>query len=1135
MQCPRCQHENPQGMKFCGECGARLASVCPSCGASNPPVQKFCGDCGTGLGQTDRAAKYGTPQSYTPRHLAEKILTSKAALEGERKQVTVLFADLKGSMELLADRDPEEARKLLDPVLEHMMEAVHRYEGTVNQVMGDGIMALFGAPIAHEDHAVRACYAALRIQDSIRRHADTLRPEGIPIQVRIGLNSGDVVVRSVGSDLRMDYTAVGQTTHLAARMEQMAEPNSVLMTSETFALAEGYLLVKPLGARMVKGLATARDVYELVGTSAARSRLSAAAARGLTHFVGRQRELDNLRLALERARAGHGQVVAVVGEPGVGKSRLYWEFTHSKHVAGCLVLESLSVSYGRASSYLPTVSLLKAYFQIQTDDSAETIRKKVARKVLSLDRALELRLAPLLALLDVDVEDRQWQALDPPQRRQRTLDALKRLLLRESQEQPLVVVFEDLHWVDAETQALLDALVESLPTARVLLLTNYRPEYQHRWGSKTYYGQLRLDPLPPADADGLLRVFLGEDPAMASLKQLLIERTEGNPFFLEESVRTLIETQALAGTGGAYRLTCGLDKIAVPATVEAVLAARIDRLPSEEKRLLQTAAVVGKDVPYPVLCAVSEFAEAEVQQGLAHLQAAEFLYEAQLFPNPEYTFKHALTHQVVYGSILRGRRLALHSHIVRAIEGLYPELPDDQVDGLASHAMRGELWDDAAKYHRRAGLRAGARSAVREAVIHFDQALVALEHLPEGRQRLELAFDLRLDIRTPLWLLGEMERAYLLLREAEQLAHTLGDEGRMGWASVFLFNVFWMMGQPQEARPYAERARAAGDAAGDRALREFSSVNLTQLHLTSGDSRAARDVARAGLEQLRQEGVSVPRTWAPFTSPTNGRLRSLLGLALAGLGEFDEAIAVGLAALREAEASEYPFNVMYALTMLDRTYRLKGDFNQSTTLLDRLFALTDEYGLRVQLAQHMASRGDCYVHCGRVAEGVALLEEAVETAKAKKVMFDLPQMLLYLAEGYLVAGRAEAALPCAQEALKLTKQRAERLFEGHALQLAAEAASCAYPQDLDTCEEWFRSAINVFDEGSARPYLARCHLAFGAFYQRIGRRQETERHLTAAAAMFNQMGMTYWREKAEAGIAALKSLSDIKRHRTEQT
>src|SRR6266851_5058144 len=554
---PEVRDDAGRGLVWTGEAG-------PASSATAAPMES-----------PDRA-----PLTYTPPYLVEKILTTRSALEGERKQVTVLFADLKGSTELIRDLDPEAAQTLLDPALQRMMDAVHRFEGTVNQVLGDGIMALFGAPVAHEDHAVRACYAGLAMQAALRRYAEEVRrSHGLEMQMRVGLNSGEVVVRAIGNDLHMDYSAVGQTTHLAARMEQLATPGSIRLTAATLRLVEGLVQVNALGRFPVRGLPEPVEVFELVGASAVRRRLQAAAARGLTRFVGRQQELAALQQALEQAGAGHGQVVAVVGEAGVGKSRLAYEFVHSHHTQGWSVLESASVSYGKATPYFPVIDLLKRYSHIDDHDDTRTIRAKLTGQVLTLDAALQDVIPALLALLDALPDDSPFRQLDPAQRRQRTLTALKRVLLRESQVQPLLLVFEDLHWLDTETQALLDSLVESLPTARLLLLVNYRPEYQHAWGSKTYYMQLRLDPLPPGSAEEFLHALLGDDPSLEPLTHLLIARTEGNPFFLEESVRTLVETGVLVGEPGVYRLAHALPTIQVPATVQAVLAARIDRLP----------------------------------------------------------------------------------------------------------------------------------------------------------------------------------------------------------------------------------------------------------------------------------------------------------------------------------------------------------------------------------------------------------------------------------------------------------------------------------------------------------------------------------------------------------------------------
>src|SRR5262245_51274418 len=487
MQWSRCQHENPADDLLCQECGKRLEVACPGCGTANQLGAKFCKKCGQPVATMPAvaaAAKSPSPESYTPKHLAEKILTSKSALEGERKQVTVLFADLKGSMELLADRDPEEARKILDPVLERMMEAVHRYEGTVNQVMGDGIMALFGAPLAHEDHAVRACYAALRMQASVTKYAGQLRSQGLDVQIRVGLNSGEVVVRSIGSDLRLDYSAVGQTTHLAARMEQTAVPGTIRLTTATHRLAVGLVQVRSLGPIGIKGLTDSLETLELVGLEPSQTRLEASARRGLTPLVGREAELDLLRQIVDRAGRGAGQVAALVGEAGIGKSRLVWELIRSQLVRDWLILTGRSQSYSAGTPYIPVVEMLKAYFRLESQDDFAAIRSKVTEKLLSRDRALESALVPILALLDVPSGDEEWPALDPLSRQQRTLEAIKQIFLHESHEQPLLLVVEDLHWVDAATQQLLNRLVSAFPAARIMLLVTSRPGDEHRFDDR---------------------------------------------------------------------------------------------------------------------------------------------------------------------------------------------------------------------------------------------------------------------------------------------------------------------------------------------------------------------------------------------------------------------------------------------------------------------------------------------------------------------------------------------------------------------------------------------------------------------------------------------------------------------------
>jgi class 3 adenylate cyclase/tetratricopeptide (TPR) repeat protein len=1112
MQCPRCQAQNREGRRFCGECGLSFASACPSCGFLNEGNEKFCGGCGKAraTAATPAEPRYTSPHSYTPKHLAEKILTSKGALEGERKQVTVLFADLKGSMELLADRDPEEARKILDPVLDRMMEAVHRYEGTVNQVMGDGIMALFGAPLAHEDHAVRACYAALRMQESVAQYADgVFRSHGVALHIRVGLNSGEVVVRAIGSDLHMDYTAVGQTTHLAARMEQMATPGTILLAPATLQLAEGYVQVVARGPVAVKGLPDPVEVFELTGASAQRTRVHAAAARGLTRFVGRDAELEQIRRALALAQNGHGQLVAIVGEPGVGKSRLVYEITHSHRIQSWLILEAGSVSYGKASSYLPVIDLLKAYFKVHDRETHRETREKVTGKLLTLDRTLEPILTALLTLLDVPVEDATWQALDPAQRRQRTLDAVKQLLLRESRTQPIIVVFEDLHWIDAETQALLDSLVESLPTARLLLLVNYRPEYQHGWGRKTYYGQMRLDALPPESTGELLSALLGDEPALEPLKRLLIKR--GNPFFIEESIRTLVEMGALAGDRLAYRLTRPIQAIEVPATVQVILAARIDRLPANDKQLLQTASVIGKDVPFVLLHAVADLSEDAVHQGVARLQAAEFLYETRLFPNPEYTFKHALTHEVTYGSLLQERRRALHARIVDAIERFDPDRLAEHVDELAHHAVRGAIWERAVRYLRQAGEKAVTRSALREAIAHFEQALAALQQLPESPDTLREALDIRIALGPCLGSIHghgapEKEASYVA---AQRLCLRLEDRRRLFPALWGLWHVSFNRGVYRESRELGNDLLSLAREFGDPVFLLEAHHSLWTTLYGGGDLETAELHLQEGLTQYD------PQRHRADASVYGGHDTGVCCLNYAALtawtrGYPDRALQYSQAALRLAGQLTHPTTMAMALyyaAVLHRQRREPRDtVAKAEAALDTArahgLARTARYALLARLGceeavdepeltrLHQAVRSpwwqwnhsfgfcllaEAYGRAGMPDRGLATLMEipkdALETVSGPEIHRWRGELLL--TQGEACASEAEA---CFRSAIELARRRGHRSLELRAATcLSRLLTQQGYREDarriLTDVYGWFTEGFDTVDLRDARTLL----------------------------------------------------------------
>jgi class 3 adenylate cyclase/tetratricopeptide (TPR) repeat protein len=1121
MKCPHCLQDNRPLAKFCEDCGAPLGRACAACGAPLSPSAKFCSQCGCLAYAAGKSAgdRFASPESYTPRHLAEKILTSRAALEGERKQVTVLFADLKGSMELLAEQDPEEARRILDPVLELMIEAVHHYEGTVNQVMGDGVMALFGAPLAHEDHAVRACYAALRMQDRVQRHAEEITPShGSPTRIRIGLNSGEVVVRSIGNDLHMDYTAVGQTTHLAARMEQMAEPGSILATASTLGLVKGYVEATSLGRLPVRGLHEAVDVYTIVGTGVAHWPMEAAAARGLTGFVGREDELSQLRSALQLAAGGRGQVVGVVGEPGVGKSRLFYEFTRVERMPDWRILKTGAASYGKATAYRPVIDLLRAYFKLHDRSDQQEIRETITGKVSTLDQKLASMVPALHSLLDVLVEDPQWQSLDPRQRRQQTMDAVRCLLLRESQVQPLCLVFEDLHWIDSETQAFLDTLIQSLPTARVLLLVNYRPEYRHEWGSKSYYTQLRIDPLPRHSAEELLRLLLGDAGQLAPLKQLLIAQTRGNPFFLEESVRMKVEDGVLVGERGAYRLTKPVHTFRVPATVETVLAARIDRLAPEDKRLLQAASVIGENVPVSLLHAVAEMPESDLRDGLARLQAAEFLYDIRLFSEPHYVFKHGLTRRVAYNSLLHSRQHALHSRIVEAIERLYPERLGEHIEQLAHHAHEGELWERAASYLRQAATKAFARSANQEAVVWFERALEVLRRLPDTPGTRTEMVDLHIGLRNALTLLGEHERTLGHLREAQALAEALGDRRRLGRALSFEVNALLLLGQHERAIESGGRARTVAEELGDISLRTVTDIYVGRAHLYLGDFARAIEILSAVVAtltgKLTHDHLGIPVLPSVFA-------RSHLVACLAEVGRFDESARYADEAIALAETTNHPDTIWWAHHGKGVHHLLRGELGPAAEALQRAYSVCQANDMPAYRPLISSELGLAWALAGRAVEAVPMVQQAVEESATRRQISSYSRVLLLLAEVYLLADRLPEGAEAAARALAHFRQQRERGHEAHALWVLGEIAAKQHPTNVADAETYYSDAIAVAETLGMRPLLARCDLGLARLLCRTGQVDRARQAFQSACARFRELGMSADLAQVEAELNAV--------------
>jgi class 3 adenylate cyclase/predicted ATPase len=1110
MKCPQCSFDNKPNKKFCTKCGSNLVLKCPNCDTEIDAGDDFCGECGHDLRKSNEALPLdrSQPQSYTPKFLAEKILTSRNSLEGERKQVTVLLADIKDSTELIKDLDPEDAQQILDPAIQIMMNSVHSYEGTVNQVLGDGVMALFGAPIAHEDHALRACYAALAMQTAMNEYTTEVRQtQGAELRIRVGLNSGEVVVRTIGNDLHMDYSAVGSTTHLAARMEQIAVPGTTRMTEETLRLVEGFVKINPLGPVPVKGMTEPAEVFELIGASTVRRRLQAAVARGLTRFVGRDKEIEELDRILEQAKTGHGQVVAAVGEAGVGKSRLVYEFVQSHRTQGWLVFESASVSYGKATPYFPVIDLLKRYVHVEDGDDSRIIRAKVTGQILTLDEALQDTIPALLSLLDALPGDSPFLSLDPMQRRQNILDAIKRILLRESQVQPLLVVFEDLHWIDSETQALLDILIESLPTARMLLLINYRPEYQHNWGSKTYYTQQRLDPLPPASAEVFLHSLIGNDMSLQPLKKLLIERTEGNPFFLEECVRTLVEIHALAGEPGTYRLNQDLPEIHVPATVKVLLAARMDRLPPAEKRLLQTAAVIGNEVPLPLLQTIADMPQERLQIGLAHLQAAEFLYETSLFPERIYSFKHALTQNVAYQSLLVTTRQQIHERIGRVLEAQFAETIETQPELLAHHYSEAGRHQEAAGYWRRAGERASTRSAYVEAIAHLNNGLAEIEKLPETGEYAELELVLQYDLATSLivskgWIAPEVEQAYT---RAYDLCRQVGETPTLIPVLQGLRRLYTLRGDPgdtQRAQKLGEQLLTLAQRQNDTALLQEAHWAIGQTHCYLGELEPARKHLEQSIAVYSPQ--SLDSTASRDAAGT--QIACLLHNAdvLWALGYPDQALETSKQALSLAHELSHPFTLAFAFYGVSQINHFRREVQATLKQAEASIALANEQGFPVYIELGNLMRAWSLAMQGDPEKGILQMEHSMDNEPVGSFYAIRPWLYAMFVEVYSAAGQTEEGLRQVAKALTLVEKSGFRFYEAELHRLQGELLLKQSVPDAAEAETCLQQALDLANSQQAKSLELRSAMSLSRLWGQQNRNVEAHKLLTEIYDWFTE-------------------------------
>src|SRR5580698_1043890 len=882
----------------------------------------------------------------------------------------------------MRDLDPEEARAIIDPALRLMIDAAHRYDGYVVQSTGDGIFALFGAPVAHEDHPQRALNAALLIQEELHRYsAKVVANGGVPIKGRVGANTGEVVMRMVQTGGHTEYSPVGHAINLAQRKESVAPSETIVVSEETRRLVEGYFELRAMGLTEIKGIAEPIEVYEVLGVGVLHGHFDLAARRGLTRFVGREHELAQMRRALDLAIDGHGQLVAVMAEAGTGKSRLFHEFK-ATIPPSCKVLEAYSVSHGKASAWLPVLELLRGYFGIANTDDAAGRREKVHGVLAALDTTLDDTLPYLFGLLGIVESPDPLAQMDANIRRQRTLDAINRILVRESLNQPLVVIFEDLHWIDPQTQALLDLLADSLANARILLLANYRPEYRQEWTNMTCYSQLRLDPLAGADGAAMLAALLGESVELNPLKRLIAERTGGNPFFIEEFVQALFDEGALV-RNGAVKVTRSLSQLRLPTTVQGILAERIDRQPADHKQLLQMLSVIGRESSLSLLNQVAAHPDAQLQQMLTDLQAAEFIYEEPAAGGTEYVFKHALTQEVAYNSLLIERRKQLHERAGQALEAIFASQLDDHLSQLAHHYSLSDNTDKAVEYLGRAGHQALQRSAHTDAIRNLTSAIDLLLKLPQDTERVQRELRLQFALGQALMSVKGMAAPDVegAIMRAHELSEVLG-EPRQSFAVLFgLWTVHFIRGEFRTAFEHAEELMRRARRAGDTSALLFAHDTLGNNSYNMGRLISAREHLEATISLYDPERDGVKATLVVVDPKANGL--GYLGLTLWTLGFPDQALKRGREAVAFARALPHAHSVAAAEYFLSTVYQFRGEARAAFETAERVATESGHHGFSLWSSLARVQRGWAMVELGLDhEEGIAEIKEGLRDYSA---------------------------------------------------------------------------------------------------------------------------------------------------------
>ena len=1106
MKCPKCQLDNPGGAKFCNECGCRLALVCPNCDKANQPGSKFCNECGHNLQAPSKALDYSEPQSYTPKFLADKILTDRSAIEGERKLVTVLFADVADYTSLSEKLDPEEVHQIMDGCFKILMDEIHKYEGTINQFTGDGVMALFGAPVAHEDHAQRACQAALSIQSALETyHEQTMNAYGINFRMRIGLNSGPVIVGAIGDDLRMDYTAVGDTTNLAARMQTHAEQGAVLASANTYKIAKDFFEFKPLGQIPVKGKELPQEAFTLVAKSDVKTRIDASSAKGLTKFVGRKNSLSALMEAYQTVKFGAGQVVGVVGEAGVGKSRLVWEFkNHQLTPEEFTFLEGQCIHYGSAMPYLPIIDILKTYFDIEEDEREFVIRHKIKHKIHGLDETLKSAIIPFYDLFSLQVDDAAYLQVDPSVRKMRIFESLMNLFVRESQDKPLIIVIEDLHWIDKISEEFINYFIEWIYNARILLVLLYRPEYTHQWGNKSHYARIGLTHLGTDSSSSLVQAILGDAEIDAEIKNLILQRAGGNPLFVEELTHNLLENGAIEKKDNQYVLTRKASEIEVPETLQGIIASRIDRVEESLKRVMQIASVIGREFAFRVLASIMGMRE-ELKSSLLNLQGLDFISEKQLFPELEYIFKHALTQEVAYNSLLQKRKKEIHEKVAGAIEDLYPERLEEYYELLAYHYKRSDNKTKALEYLDKANQKAIRLNAMQEAMAYFHEVMDLLDTLEKTAENQKRRISI---ISNQIWVFFILLKAseyYDLLNQYEPVAANLNDAGLNAKFYSALSQCEYSFGYFDQSIETASAAIEFAKATGNMEYAYWAHIFKLWSHVWIGEFEKVHDL-RNEIKRLLETSFNLQLYIHAFGTGS---------MAYNEMGQFQNAIKAGNEALKIAK--KYSDNGLTIQTLMFIAWAnlLSGDANKAFEYAKTGLDLAQNPRDKI-LAQAGVAWSLC--HTGEPQKGIEILLNIIPMLKAARYQSFLITSYYFLAEGYWLARDYNNASDTLQILLNLAESHKMQNRIGFAHYLLGEIA---LEKDPAQTPDHFKKAIDIFKTIKSEYYLARAYSGFGRFHKNQGDSAQAREYLTQALEIFERL------EIVDQPAAVKKELAEL--------